>query len=103
MIAVLIEMVLSALRELSDVEYQTRVWTGRDPGGEMSSFEECVASVFDDSNLNLALDAGSEVLGSTIDNHLQVIRDLVGRIDSARTPDEVIEDPLMQQVRNRAA
>jgi hypothetical protein len=48
---VLADAVRSALAELSDGEYQARIWTGQDPRGETSSFVECVARLYDDSGL----------------------------------------------------
>lgn len=102
MTRVLTDLVLSALRELIDVQYQYRVWTGRDPGREMSSFEESVERLFTDSALTLELDAGREVFGSSIDGDLRAISQLVGRIDAMRPAEEIIDDPLMEQVRHRA-
>ena len=65
---VLTDAVRSALRELSDVEYQRRVWTGRDGDNEMSSFLECVSRLFDDSGLDLALERDQTIYGSEIDD-----------------------------------
>lgn len=97
------ESVLSALRELADLEYQRRVWTGRDRHGEVSSFEECVASLFDDSGLSCALDAHGPVFGARIDAELQSLRRALARIDAHRRADAVVADPEMVHVRHQAA
>jgi hypothetical protein len=103
MTAILTDQVRAALNELSDVEYQARVWTGRGAGDEMSSFVECVERLFDDSGLEQALDAGDSVFGSQIDEQLRALGDLLVKIDSAQAPDELIDDPRMRLVRQRAA
>lgn len=100
---VLVDIVVSALRELSDRDYQLRVWTGSDARGEMSSPEECIARLFDDSNLNIALDAGEDIFGDAIDREIRMIQSLLTRIDFATNPYRIIEDPLMAQVREHAS
>lgn len=103
MSAVLTDVVRSALHELSDVEYQSRVWTGRGGANEMSSFVECVSRLFDDSGLDLALERNQRIYGSGIDDDLRALGDLVAKVDSSRTPDQILRDPLMSQVRDLAA
>lgn len=99
----LTEAVLSALRELADLEYQRRVWTGRDRHGEMSSFEECVATLLDDSGLSVELDARGPVFDARIDAELQSLRLALARIDTHRSPDALVADPEMSRVRVQAA
>jgi hypothetical protein len=101
--AVLIDQVRSALDELSDLEYQSRVWTGRGARGEMSSFVECVERLFDDSGLELALEAGEPVFGPQIDEKLREFGDLLVKIDGGESPDELISHPKMRLARDRAA
>lgn len=103
MTSVLIEQVRAALDELSDLEYQSRVWTGRGAADEMSSFVECVERLFDDSGLELALEAGEPVFGPTIDEELRELGDLLTKIDGAQNPDDLISDPRMRLARERAA
>jgi hypothetical protein len=64
--AVLLDHVRAVLDELADDQYQSRVWTGKDPAGEMSSFVECVERLFDDSGLDDALDAPTKKDGQWI-------------------------------------
>lgn len=103
MTKVLVEEVRAALDELSDLEYQSRVWTGRGSEGEMSSFVECVERLYDDSGLELALEAGRSTFGSPIDDELRDLGALVVKIDSDQGPDELISHPKMRLVRDRAA
>jgi hypothetical protein len=100
---VLMEAVTAGLRELSDVAYQRRVWAGRGSAGEMSSFEEAVSTLFDDSGLEAELERGRPVFGPDVDAQLRSLRSLLQRIDPYRDPDLIIDDPLMGQARQRAA
>lgn len=95
-------MVRLALEELSDESYQRRVWTGRGGDNEMSSFIECVSRLYDDSGLDLALERDQPIFGTTIDADLQALGDLIARMDSSRSPDEIVGDPVMSRVRDRA-
>lgn len=103
MTTVLTDAVRSALAELADLEYQLRVWTGRDPRGEMSSFVECVSRLYDDSGLEQAFDEDQVVFGPTIDHELQALGELVAKVDSAQAPDAALADPRMQRIRAQAA
>jgi predicted lipoprotein len=103
MTPVLVGHVRAALGELSDEQYQSRVWTGHAAGDAMSSFVECVERLFDDSGLDDALEAGKRVFGSPIDEQLSALGDLVAKIDGSQAPDEIIAHPRMQLVRDRAA
>lgn len=103
MTVVLIGQVRAALAELSDLQYQSRVWAGRGADHEMSSFVECVEQLYDDSGLELALDGGQPVFGSPIDDELRELGDLVAKIDSGQSPDELISQPRMRLARDRAA
>lgn len=103
MTAVLVGAVRAGLRELADVEFQRRVWTGRGVPDEMSSFEEAVATLFDDSGLAIDLDGKRPVFGQDVDLELGALRDLLQHIDPIRDPGEIIDDPQMNSVRQRAA
>lgn len=94
------EAVVSALRELADRDFQERVWLGRDPRGLVSSFLECAARLFDDSNLGPELDAGRSVFDVQIDHRLTDIRRLLGQVDGAQGEAEIFDDPrLLRAVR----
>jgi hypothetical protein len=97
------ETVRNALVELADAEYQQRVWSGESAENEMSSFDEAVERLFGDSGLGLALDRTDPVYGSQIDDEFRRLDHLVGRIDGARSPSEILRDPLLSEVRTLAS
>lgn len=98
-----VDTVRAGLRELADVEFQRRVWTGRGLPHEMSSFVEAVETLFDDSGLEPDLGLGRVVFGSMVDAKLQALGVLLQRIDTDREPDAIIDDPLMADARRQAA
>ena len=63
---VVTELIERALRELSDAEFQRRVWLG---GGvsEMSSMSEAAEALFSDSGLGQALEKNGETFSREID------------------------------------
>ena len=67
------EIVESALRELSDAEYQQRVWVAGSPD-EMSSMDEAVAALFDDSGLGVALEVNEITFTREADAELRELR-----------------------------
>ena len=95
--------VRSALSELADGDYQRRVWTGRDPRGEMASFVECVEELYDDSGLVVDLDRGVVVFTPEIDERLRSLGKLLHQIDTRRGASVLVEDPAMERVRQTAA
>jgi hypothetical protein len=98
-----VQNVRAALAELADADYQRRVWAAEDPQGEMSSFLECVESLFTDTGLDGEFDAGRKVFGAPVDEQLKALSRLVENLGLERPPDEIISDPRMQEVRQRAA
>jgi hypothetical protein len=46
-----------SLRELSDYDFQKKLWSGGIEG-RMSTFDECICGVFDDSGLSRELEKG---------------------------------------------
>ncbi|MCE5197983.1 MAG: hypothetical protein ABFD54_13790 [Armatimonadota bacterium] len=97
----LIVTVLANLRELADENYQRRVWTSSS-GPEMSSFDEDVCGLFDDSGLGDELDKPGPVFSEVIDRHLRVLDARLQSIDARCHPLEVIQDPRMEEVRAQA-
>jgi hypothetical protein len=96
------ELVRQALNELADADYQRRVWAG-EGGDEMSSFEECVELLFGDSGLDVALERSQPVYGSTVDDELRKLHDLVARINGSRSTEEILQDPALDGVRELAS
>lgn len=66
------DLVISALRELGDGDYQRRVWVEGSPD-EMSSMDEAVAALFSDSGLDRALDRKLTVFSPAIDERLRTL------------------------------
>jgi hypothetical protein len=94
--------VREALSELSDVQYQRRVWTGQSER-EMSSFIEAVEYLYTDSGLSDALDRGEPVFGTAIDDRLRDLGDALQKLNTNRSEIELIDDPAMQPIRDSAA
>lgn len=95
--------VRSGLGELADADYQARVWTGHGAANEMSSFVECVSRLFDDSGLDAALENNERVFGAAIDRDLAALGDLVTKVDGDLSPDDLIRQPGMRLIRERAS
>jgi hypothetical protein len=70
---VVIDIVMSALRELSDVEYQRRVWLGGS-NTEISSMNEATAALYNDSGLDEALEKNQVTFSAEIDAELRQLR-----------------------------
>lgn len=100
--AVLKELVRSGLEELSDTAFQERVWLGSS-ASEMSSFEECVSKLYEDSGLDLALENRQPVYRPDLDNELRELGALLSKIDGMRAPSDILTDPLMGRARILAA
>ena len=98
------EQVLDALDELADERQQRQLWFSTGAGGaDVSSLVECRCRLFDDSNLGMALDRDQVVFDEPIDRELRSLRAALRRIDDARPPDEIVDDPALKDVRTRAA
>lgn len=100
--SVSVSHVVEGLRELSDREFQLRVWTGRGDEGEMSSFVEAVETLYSDSGLSDALDREQVVFDENLDEDLRRLGDLVVRMDGARFTPAQIEEQDMNDVRELA-
>lgn len=75
-IPIYLEIIKGALKELSDIEYQRRLWIkGNDT--EMSSLDEAAAALFDDSCLDIAFEKDVIVFSPEIDGQLKELRKLL--------------------------
>lgn len=102
MTGVLTQIVIDALVELADEDVQRRRWTAT-MGLEVGSFTEAVSQLLDDSGLGDALDSGREVYGAQTDELLAELADSLTRIDGSRSPQIVLADKRMDEVRRLAA
>jgi len=93
-----VSIVLDCLRELSDASYQKRIWNVSS-GSEISSFSEAVCQLFNDSGLCVELDKGHAVFSSSLSHKLRLLRSKLSSVEEMRSPNEIIEDPKMQAIR----
>lgn len=91
-------LVVSALEELSDAMYQRELWLGR-MQGMMSSFVECTSRLCEDSGLILLLERDEPVYSPDIDAHLHRLVRVLGRVDSCRDEEEILQDPYLAEAR----
>jgi hypothetical protein len=72
------DRIRQSLKQLSDKNYQERVWTASS-GPEISSFTEAVSQLCDDSGLGLALEKGP-AFGEPVDVLLKKLGMLLDNI-----------------------
>ena len=96
--------IVGILKELADKEYQAQVWLnlGRKPVMTIS-FIEAACMLFDDSAVGDYLKEGEILFDEKTTLALRELDEAVSAIDDNRRQDEVIDDPLMQVVREKAA
>jgi hypothetical protein len=100
-VRVIHELVEDGLRELAGEADQGRLWTAS-TGSEVSSFEECVCRLLDDSGLAVELDRAREVYTQEVDQRLVELRRLLRRVDGMGPPAAILEDPIMVEARSLA-
>lgn len=94
-------IIRKSLQELADKNFQQRVWFASS-GPEISSFEEAVCHLFDDSGLDVALKAGG-AFGKDIDDQLSALAAIAQKIPANTPPLKIINDPNMQEIRKMAS
>jgi len=98
------KFLIEGLKELSDHDFQRRIWTNQDnPKGLVCSFTEADIRVFDDAVVGHALRDGSIIYDKQVTHALQELHDATAIVDDDRTAVEIINDPLMEVVRQKAA
>jgi hypothetical protein len=99
------DIVLDALEELANGDYQREVWTGEGESNEVSSFTECVCRLFDDSCLGFVLESPSSpaAYSPEIDRKLVQLSDVITRMNANRSPEAISADPQLIRVRLLAA
>jgi len=101
---VYIENVVAVLRELEDREYQVNVWLNMDnPNNLVGSFVEAVNVLFDDCIIGGLLEDGEIIVSRHVTSVLQELSAIIDSIDEYRPEEEIIDDPKMQAVRDKAA
>jgi hypothetical protein len=69
----------------------------------MDSFEETVERLYSDSLLGDAMDRGELVFSRGLDERLAALLRLLKQIETERSPEELVEDPAMDDVRRLAS
>ena len=95
---------LSSLGELSDINFQKRIWLNIDnPNGLVTSFIEAANNVFDDALITEVLEANQIVFDRAVTQALLELHDATDAVNEFRSEEEIINDPLMEVVRQKAA
>ena len=91
-----------SLKELADKSYQGASLDGFG-AGVMSTPDEVVCRLFNDSGLDIAYNKGRAVYGEEIDDKLKELGSLVEKLPYDSPPMKLIEDERMIPVRKMAA
>jgi hypothetical protein len=99
-----VKQLIVALQGLSDPEYQRRAWLAS-KGPVVSSFDEQVCQTFDDTGLSDALDAEKcpPELDEQAFSTLKELDSAVSRVDQSASPERLLKDPRVKEVREIAA
>lgn len=97
-------LIESCLEELSDIEFQKRVWV-RGEGPEVSSYSEAVCQLFDDTAIGDFLDdtENGVVLSEELDSLLRELSNILDLIDYRIGASNIIKHPHWPKVRQLAA
>ncbi len=100
------DRMIDLLEELADRSYQIRSWVkGKVVNGDRSiSYTEAVIELFDDALVIDALNNNATLYDRNVTQALRELSKLTNLLDENNRPAlEIINDPLMQQVREKAA
>jgi hypothetical protein len=95
---------IEGLQELADRQYQQGIWLNlNNPSNLVGSFIEAALAVLDDSLTMNALRAGATIYDQKVTQALWEVSTALDAIDESRDEAVIINDPLMQVVREKAA
>ncbi len=97
-----LHILFPALENLASVARQRYTWFPN-AEGDMSSFVEDVNNLLGDALVKYALEHNQIIYDRKVTEALRELRDAVMPVDEFRDPEEIINDPLMQVVRDKAA
>ena len=97
-----LHILFRALENLASVALQRYTWFPN-AEGDMSSFDEDVNNVFDDALVTDALENNQVIYDQKVTAALRELDNAVEPVDEYRGPEEIINDPLMRVVREKAA
>ena len=98
MIHVYDETVAKGLHELADRAVQERLWRSTGPP-EVSSFDECLSSLWDDNGLTDAMDRPGVVFTVDIDAQLRRLDKKLSKVDPWQSVDDLLRDPKLEEIR----
>lgn len=95
------KILMDGLEQLANRQRQEFTWS---PNSQniMSSFTEDVIAVFDDAIVMHALQNGHIIFDKNVTKALWELHDATDAVDERRPPEEVINDPKMELVRQKA-
>lgn len=107
---VVLDLIISALEDLSNIEYQRRVWLGKS-SNEISSLIEVSTMLFEDSNLEEALSRAkmkenSCVFSREIDKELETFSLEISKwleMETKQGTEKIIEDPNWRRVLDKSS
>lgn len=96
--------VTQALRELSDLELQQRLWLSNGSNdSEVSSFTEAVEELYTDTGLSIALRSGNTGFDLETNKLLLALKNATRQVDVRHGPTGTINDPTLRLVREIAS
>ena len=90
-------LVLECLKELSDIDYQQRVWIEGTPN-EVSGFNDVVAALFDDSALGESLEKNDVTFTIKADSMLRVFDKKIVSLPDSLSTKRLIELPQWNEI-----
>ncbi|NKB47071.1 MAG: hypothetical protein GKR77_04710 [Legionellales bacterium] len=88
-ITVNVPLILDVLDELRDLEIQKKLWVIGDPH-EVTSLQEAIVALYDDSVLDYALEKKDQVFTADIDSKLVTLYKLFSKLDRDRDAADII-------------
>jgi hypothetical protein len=96
--------IISLLKKLTDVKYQENIWLNENnPNNIVDSFIESSNMLFDDSVVDYYLEEGHILFDRKVTKALIELSNAIDEVDESRTTMDIIDDPKMQIVRQKAA
>jgi len=96
--------IVSILYGLSNRDYQENIWLNRNnPRGLVDSFVETVNMLFDDCVVGDYLQEGQILFDRSVTKALIDLHEATDAVNEFRPEEEIVTDPLMRVVREKAA
>ncbi|MBX9726837.1 MAG: hypothetical protein K2X09_06190 [Rickettsiales bacterium] len=96
--------IVGILKGLSDKKYQNDVWLNRNnPNNLVDSFTEAACMLFDDCVVKHYLEQGEILFDVKVTQALRELDAAIDPVNEYRPQEEIISDPLMDVVREKAA